>query len=180
MRRVAAFALLLALAGCAAEAGTPTPEPVPGAEMPDDFAGTITFRTGSLPPPYHYSWEVRFDEDSAEVVWQPGYDESVPAFRETAPLDREQRELAYERLRAAGQFEALPGAADEDAMAGGPTAEVEVVAGGRTYAPGTVGEIEETTDMVDAVEEAGAGLLPPEVWESLEARQQTWSEQQPR
>jgi len=178
MRRVAAFALLLlALAACSTEAGSPRPEPL-GA-MPDDFAGTITYRMGSLPPPYHYSWEVRFDEDSAEIVWQPGYDESVPAFRESAPLDREQRELAYERLRDAGQFEPLPRASDEDLMVGGATAEVEVVARGRTYAPGTVGEIEETSDLVDAVQAVGEGLLPPEVWESLEAQQQAWSDQQP-
>lgn len=177
MRRAAGLALLLALAACSAESGTPTPAPL-GA-MPDDFAGTISYRMGSLPPPHHYSWVVRFDEDSAEVEWQPGYDESAPTFRESAPLDREQRELAYERLRAAGQFEPLPGAADEDVMVGGPTAEVELVAGGRTYAPGTVGEIEETSDLVDAVQEAAEGLFPPEVWESLEAQQQAWGDQQP-
>ena len=176
MRLVAAvvmrLALLVALTACSAEPGTPTPV----AQMPDDFAGTIVFRKGSVAPPYHYSWEVRFDEDSAELVWQPGYDESVPAFRESVPLDREQRELTWERLRAAGQFEPLPEAADE--MVGGPTAEVEVVAGGRTYAPGTVGTIPETADLVDAVEEAGKGLFPVEVWESVAAQQQAWSDQQ--
>jgi hypothetical protein len=177
MRRVAALVLLLALTACSAEPGTPAPAPMDA--MPDDFAGTIVFRKGSVPPPYHYSWEVRFDEDSAEVVWQPGYDEAVPAFRESVPLDREQRELTWERLRAAGQFEPLPEATDDDQMVGGPTAEVEVMAGGRTYTPGTVGEIRETADMVDAVEEAGAGLFPAEVWESVAARQQAWSDQQP-
>lgn len=178
MRRMAALVLLLALAACSAESGNPTPAPL--GEMPDDFAGTITYRLGSVAPPYHYSWEVTFDEDSAEVVWQPGYDEAVPAFRESAPLDREQRELAYERLREAGQFEPLPDTDDEDRLDGGATADVEVVAGGRTYAPGTVGEIRETADLVDAVQEAAEGLLPAEVWESLKAQQEAWSDQQPQ
>jgi hypothetical protein len=168
--------LVLLLTGCA-EAGTPVPDETAVPVMPVDFAGTVDYGNGSVAPPYHYEWQVRFDEASAEVSWTPGYDQTQP-WREHVSITADQREHLYSALRDAGVFEA--GKATDDGMVGGPTGSVELTADGRTYTPGTLGTSEDgqrlLRDVVAAVEE----LVPADVWAGFEDRQDDWSRQQPK
>jgi hypothetical protein len=41
--------------------------------MPADFAGTVEYGNGSVAPPYHYDWVLRFDEATDDgMVGGPG------------------------------------------------------------------------------------------------------------
>jgi hypothetical protein len=165
---------VLLLAGCA-RAGTPVPDET--AVMPADFAGTVEYGNGSVAPPYHYRWQVRFDDATAEVAWTPGY-EDVQPWREHVAITAGQREQLYRALRAAGVFEV--GDDVEEAMVGGPTGSVELTAAGRTYAPGTLGTSEDGQRLLDDVVAAVEELVPTDVWAGLEDRQDDWSRQQPK
>ncbi|MPZ83746.1 MAG: hypothetical protein GEV28_26475 [Actinophytocola sp.] len=177
MRRhlAAVLAATLLLAGCArTDPGTPTAD---SAAMPDDFGGTIEYANGSVAPPYHYEWVLRITEDTAELTWRPGYDKGGPSWRESAPIGREQRERLYERLREAGALDPSP--AEDEGMVGGSTGSVELVAGGRTYDPGTLGLSRESQDILDEVSAAAEDLLPGDVWSSMRDKQEAWGEENP-
>jgi hypothetical protein len=168
--------LVLLLAGCT-EAGTPVRDDSAVPVMPADFAGTVEYGNGSVAPPYHYRWQVRFDDTTAEVAWTPGYDETQP-WREHVNITADQREHLYSALRNAGVFEA--GTDIDDGMVGGPTGSVELTAAGRTYTPGTLGASKDGQRLLDEVVAAVEELVPADVWDGLQDRQDDWSRQQPK
>ena len=174
MRAVTLVLLLVVVAGCA-HRGNPTPA---DQAMPDDFAGTVAYENGSVPPPYHYRWTVTFDDDSATVEWRPGYDDDTAPWGETVDITDDQRADLYARLADLGVFDMAD--ATDDGMVGGPGGRVEVTARGRTYDPGSLGGSEESagllTDVADAVEQ----LVPAGVWDDLKAKQDDWSDRQPK
>ncbi|HWM06095.1 MAG TPA: hypothetical protein VNP92_27440 [Actinophytocola sp.] len=183
-RHLAAAALVVAallLAGCASTvagnstAGTSTGRPAAG--MPDDFAATIHFGNGSVPPPYHFEWELRVTESTADLSWRPGYDEAVPPWTRSVPIDRAQRERLYDRLTEAGVFEPAP---DSDpGLSGGDSGSVELVADGRTHDTGDLGGSPQGQDIIDAVHQAASEVVPAEVWTEMQDKQDAWGAAQP-
>lgn len=174
--RLVLTALLFLVSACAStDPGTPTADEQ---VMPADFAGTVNYANGTVAPPYHYEWSVRFDESSAVVEWRPGYSESIQPWRETVDITDDQRSKLYGRLREIGVFDL--GQAKDDGLVGGPGGSVEVTAGGRAYDPGTLGSSEDSVrvlrDAADAVKE----LVPADVWSAMRTKQDEWSEQQPK
>jgi hypothetical protein len=160
------FALLVLATACA-EPGTQ--ESGTTATMPDDFSGTFVYRNGTVPPPHHYEWQLRFTEADAELSWRAGYSSDDPLWEASARIDRADREQLYQRLREAGGFDKAPGT--EEGMAGGPTGSVELFAGGQKYALGDLGEGEESQDMLEEVADAATDLLPAEVWTEMRDKQ---------
>ena len=176
MRAVVIVLLLLVAAGCAqGDPGTPTAD---DRVMPADFAGKVEYGNGSVPPPYHYEWQVRFDESTAVVEWRPGYDSSTQPWRETAAITDDQREQLYQALRDLGVFDM--GEAPDDGMVGGPTGGVEVTAGGRAHDPGSLGGNDDSVRLLEDVAAAVEKLFPADVWSGLKAKQDDWSDQQPK
>jgi len=171
--RAVFLVLLLVVAGCA-HRGTPTADTL---AMPADFAGTVAYGNGSVPPPYHYQWEVTFDDRTAVVVWQPGYGEDAP-WRETADITSDQRSHLYDRLSDLGVFDLTK--VDDDGMVGGPGGHLEITADGRTYNPGSLGESEKSAALLKKVADAVKDLVPAGVWAGLQAKQDDWSARQPK
>jgi hypothetical protein len=172
--RAVFLVLLLVVAGCA-HRGTP----VAGDQvMPDDFAGTVAYENGSVPPPYHYRWTVTFDDSSATIEWRPGYDDDGEAWRETADITGDQRTRLYERLADLGVFD-MPDATD-DGMVGGPGGHLELTARGRTYDPGSLGGSEDSAQLLRSVADAVRELVPDDVWDGMKAKQDDWSDRQPK
>jgi hypothetical protein len=172
--RAAFLVLLLVVAGCA-HRGAP---PADHQAMPADFAGTLAYENGSVPPPYHYRWTVTFDDSTATVEWRPGYEEATQPWRETADITGDQRTDLYEQLRDLGVFD-MPDATD-DGMVGGPGGHLEVTADGRTYDPGSLGGSEDSARLLEDVADAVHELVLPEVWDGLRDKQDDWSARQPK
>ncbi|HYQ65614.1 hypothetical protein [Actinophytocola sp.] len=162
--RAVFLVVLVLVAGCAERhAGAPEAD---GQVMPADFAGTVEYANGSVPPPYHFRWRLTFDASTAVVEWRPGYGESTP-WRESVDINAEQRTALYGRLRDLGVF------GPAEAMDGG-------MAGGMTYDPGPLGASERGARLLDGVADAVRELVPAEVWDGLKARQDDWSARQPK
>lgn len=174
MRAAALVLLLVVVAGCA-HRGNPTP-----AEqgMPDDFAGTVAYENGSVPPPYHYRWTVTVDDTSATIEWRPGYEEDAESWRETVEVTDDQRADLYEKLSTLHVFETAV-AADEG-MVGGPGGHYEVTARGKTYDPGSLGGSEDSARLLENVADAFLELVPDDVFRGLKAKQDDWSARQPK
>jgi len=176
MRALVVVLSLVLVAGCARSSpGTPTPD---DQVMPADFAGMVEYGNGSVAPPYHYEWRLRFEASTAVVEWRPGYDSSTQPWRETADITDDQRKQLYGALRDLGVFEM--GEAPDDGMVGGPTGSVEVTAHGRTYDPGSLGGNDDTVRLLKDVAAAVKELLPADVWDGLMTKQDDWSERQPK
>lgn len=174
--RVVLLTLLFLVSACAsANPGRPTADEQ---VMPADFAGAVDYANGTVAPPYHYEWRVRFDESSAVVEWRPGYEETVEPWRETVEITADQRSQLYGRLREIGVFDMAK--AKDDGMVGGPGGSIEVTAGGRMYDPGSLGSSEDSVRVLKDVADAVRELVPADVWSALQDKQDEWSEQQPK
>jgi hypothetical protein len=174
--RAAVLVLVLLVAGCArSNAGTPVPDE---RVMPADFAGVVEYRNGSVAPPHHYEWRLRFDGTTAVVEWRPGYDDTTPPWREAVDITDDQRRHLYGRLHDLGVF-TMAKPVDEG-LVGGPTGSVEATAGGKTYGGSGLGQDEASTDLLADVVAAVEELVPAEVWDGLTARQDAWGERQPK
>lgn len=166
--------LVLVVAGCA-HRSTPTAD---DKTMPADFAGTMEYQNGSVAPPYHYRWQMTFDDETAVVEWWPGYDEAAQSWQETAYPGGDQRSRLYGRLRDLGVFDDRK--ATGDGMVGGPVGRVEVTENGRTYDPGSLGGSKESAGLLREVAAAVEEFVPAAVWDALRARQDYWSANQPK
>jgi hypothetical protein len=174
--RFTLISLLFVVSACAStDPGEPT---VDGQVMPADFAGTVNYANGTVAPPYHYEWSVRFDESKAVVEWRPGYSSDVEPWRETVDITEDQRSTLYGRLREIGVFDM--GAAADDGMVGGPGGSIEVTAGGRAYDPGSLGSSEDSARVLTAAADAVRALVPADVWAALRDKQDAWSARQPK
>jgi hypothetical protein len=176
MRAAFVVVLLVLVAGCAQRhAGAAEAD---GQVMPADFAGTVEYANGSVPPPYHFRWRLTFDASTAVVEWRPGYDESARPWRESVDITAEQRTTLYGRLRDLGVFGTVE--ATDDGMVGGPGGDIEVTADGRTYDPGPLGGSESGARLLTDVAEAVRELVPADVWDGLKVKQDDWSARQPK
>ncbi len=76
------------------------------ATRPADFALRYSWREGTVPPRYHYSYTITVSpagEGLMELV--PGYDATtVPTYRETFVLSAVQLDALHDKLRASGVF----------------------------------------------------------------------------
>jgi hypothetical protein len=173
--RVVAVALVLLVAGCSQpQPGTPAAgEDV----MPADFAGTVEYGNGSVPPPYHFEWVVRFDAKTVTVDWTPGY-EDVEPWTEAYEIDQAKRAALYADLRDIGvfTFEDSP----DEGLAGGSIGGVELVANGERHDTGSLGTSRAGQDVLDEVVTAVKKVVPADMWTRMEDKQTEWSRQQPQ
>ena len=64
--------------------------------------GSITWSTGSLPPPYNYSWTVTFTADRGTITLKPGYSSSQPSWSQDFPVTVDSMKALVAALSAAG------------------------------------------------------------------------------
>jgi hypothetical protein len=175
MRAVILVLLLLVAACTQRDPGTPKADE---SAMPADFAGEVSYANGTVAPPYHYEWTVTFDDATAVVEWRPGYEEGTQPWRETVDITADQRATLYGRLRDLGVFDMAK--ASDDGLVGGPGGHLEITAGGRTYDPGSLGSSEDSAQVLRKVADAVRELVPADVWDGLAAKQDDWSDRQPK
>jgi hypothetical protein len=171
--RVVVVAVVLLLAGCGQERpGVPKA----GADvMPADFAGTVSYGNGSVPPPYHFEWRLTFDTTSATVEWTPGYSDVEP-WRESVEITEDDRRALYDELRDAGVLTYEE--ETDEGLAGGSTGSIDLVVDGeRRTSP--LGTSRAGQDVLEDVVAAVEDLVPAEAWTRLRDRQDEWSARQP-
>lgn len=161
----AAALMLILLAGCGG--GNE------GADPPDDFAITVDYADGSVPPPFHVEWTLTVDRDGQGTLdYTPDYPgDGVPTY--TAQFDVEAAVIAdlYNGLVDNDLLRSQDPATDTPV--GGPTETATVTADGETY------EIPAYADGIaplQPVEGQIHRLVPKEVWNDFAQRRKAYEQ----
>jgi hypothetical protein len=170
MRRIAMLVGLLVAFGLgvacsSSEAAAPE-------RVPDDFGGTLTYRNGTVPPPYHYEWTLEVTGTDAVIRWRPGYDDSVEPWVTTVPLGAAGREKLYAGLRNAGAFSDFDDETDEG-LAGGSTGRIMFTVAERKY-ESSLGHNKDSGRLLGDLHDAVTAAIPESVWQEFDRKQTEW------
>ena len=139
---------------------------------------SASYENGSLPPPYHYAYDLLAHQGQVTVRWRAGYEQDEgPTWVETAPYKTNQ-------LRGVLTQPERTGCLDLEVSKGkGPpgspyVTEFTVRDGTQVWSaagPAPEEDIRRIQDCIDIIEQ----LAPAPLWERLSARQQRWGAGQP-
>lgn len=146
---------------------------------PDPATAVVTasYENASLPPPYHYAWDLVAQEGQVSVTWRAGYEQDGgPTWEESARYTTAQLGDVLTRLDSGGclDLEVTQG----DAGTGGPYVEEFAVRDGEqvwsVVGPTAEESVPAISDCLDIVQE----LAPEQIWEQLQDRQGRGGESQ--
>jgi hypothetical protein len=168
MQRMAVFLALLlvavVMAGCAAAE----------MEMPDDFALTFSWNTGSLPPKYRYDYVITIGPGAqGEFDFVPGYGDENDSNRWVTPFDvtEENLQALYTYFRDQGFFDTRWGINDIERI-GGSTTSLILTAFGKNHPIPSISALDganlsKVEDAQDFIRE----FVPDAIWEEMAFRQ---------
>lgn len=166
-----ALAPVLVLAACTFGDEQPTPPP----EAPADFKVAYEWRTGTMPPPYHYEYTVTVGPGAAgEVRFTPNYPgDDVPVWTETLSVTPEQVKALYgvvvqQRLMRNDWREL------SSPPVGGEVEWAVIQANGQTYTIPTALEDPDAEAVAPLYEMVRAQIVPQATWEKLQAQRQEY------
>jgi hypothetical protein len=168
--------LLLGLSACSAPAA-PTEMPpkasptaprnsAPNAR-PKDFAFTYTWREGTLPPPFHYSYIVEVKANgNGEVRYTPDYaSPNTPTWVMPFASTPAQLDAFFALTREKGLYATVWKEPNPPPI-GGSSSSLKVVADGKTFdVPSFV--IESQSAAKTALSDAAKGMVDAQIWTDL-------------
>ena len=163
MNKIFFLGLPLLLTGCASLLSTPFPT-----VRPDDFQLEYYWETGSLPPPYFYSYRITLGPGTrAEIEFQADYSgDNTPVWLEVIDITENDLDQLYEMLYTMGMFE-KEWLQATDTPAGGSASYLKGVAYGQAFSiPSFVAGDQQARDA-RALYEHIEGLVPRETWVKL-------------
>ena len=137
----------------------------------DGFAATVKWNTGSLPPPYNYSWRLDLEGNEAELSWFVSYSDEVEWSEKFQVTDSEIAAYVSELNEAGvnGPIDSLNG------TVGGPVGSIDLSdSSGRTV-QANLGLNYESQSVLNAVEEATIALVPTDIYANLKGKYDAWA-----
>jgi len=169
MRKVSFFCILMtiALASC-----------TPGDNnTPSDFSLELTWNTGSLPPEYTYSYVITVGPElKGTLEYQLGYDDTTNVNKYSEDFQITQEDLAqlYNDLQDMFREDWKVG----ETMEGGPGASLTLSAYDKQFLVPSLSELSgDDYARMDAAIETIREVVPVELWQELQARQQIYEEE---
>ena len=152
-----------------------TVPPAPSDTRPADFTVTYNWSEGSLPPPYHYEYNVAVAADGTVLLtYIPDYlgGADVPVWTETVTLDSAQLDALYATLVELGLF-TTNWESENGPPVGGSSDWFSATANGVAVAvPAYV--IDSQRDDAEAMASTLTALIPQATWDKLEAQRQEY------
>lgn len=143
------------------------------AQPPGDFAITVEFADGSVPPPDHVQWTLTVDDDGqGTLAYSPDYPGAdVPTFRAQFDVESAAMTGLYEGLADND----LLGDQDQgdDAPIGGPSESATVTADGDAFA---IPAYADGGVPLQPVERQIHQLVPRQVWNDFEKRREAYAD----
>lgn len=163
MKKLLLLVIFLGFVGCATPRSTPWPE-----TRPDDFQIEYYWETGSLPPPYFYSYRITVGPGAGgEIKFQADYSgEETPLWVEAIDITENDLDQLYKTLIAMGMFE-IEWLQATDIPTGGSASFLTGLAHGTKFSiPSFVAGKQQEKDA-RALYEYIKTLVPQETWEKL-------------
>jgi len=142
---------------------------------PADFSLTFDWNTGSLPPQYHYSYTITIQSDGkGSLDYQPGYEPNEATRWQTEfSLTVKQMDALYGYLIENDLLRATWNLGEPSL--GGSGSSLVVTAGGKEYAVPSISELQpEDRKRLEVTIDAIKNLLPQNIWDELDARQEVY------
>jgi hypothetical protein len=144
------------------------------AAVPTDFALVYVWREGSLPPPYHYSYQITLNADGTGMIaFTPDYaGPAVPTWEEPFQLSAADLATFYQALVDEGLLRER-WRAESDPPVGGSSAELQVTANRRAITiPSFV--VERQQGQAVAIHTLIEAQVPEPIWAKLRAQHEAY------
>lgn len=135
---------------------------------PADFALTYAWSAGSLPPPHHYSYEVRVAANGkGEVHYTPGYSgmQGIPTWVMPIALSPAQLDAYFELTRVKKLY-ATVWQEPKQVRVGGSSSTLHVTAAGQAYKIPSQ-QVPEQEAAAKAMLDGARELVPDKLWDEL-------------
>ena len=139
---------------------------------PEDFAVRYNWAEGSLPPPYHYEYEIHVGPgENGRIIFCPDYTtEDPPIWIEEFQLDEATLTRLYQLIVENG-VQMRDWTVMEDAPVGG---ELEWMEGTANKVHFKVPSAIEESEIVEGIYEFLRSLVPERIWTKLMSQQQRY------
>jgi hypothetical protein len=145
---------------------------VPG-ERPDDFGLILDWDTGTLPPPYNYSYTIAIGPGLVgQFSYQPGYapENQVEVWNKEFSLESKDLDALYKTLAEKGMLR--ENWATDQRLLGGQGSNLDITASGNKYHIPSVSVLTRPDrEKVEAVFEIIRGYIPQSIWDEMAIRQ---------
>ena len=143
-------------------------------EMPDDFALTFSWNTGSLPPEHRYDYVITIGPGAqGEFDYVPGYGDENDENRwvTSFAVTEDDLKTLYAYFRDQGFFNTKWGNPDTERI-GGSTTSLILTAFGKDHPVPSISALKEADlDKVTDAQDFIRQFVPEAVWAEMEARQ---------
>ena len=147
------------------------------AQRPDDFSLSFSWNTGSLPPQYHYTYTITIDSGGkGEFTYQPGYEQDeVDLWQITFTLTAQEMDNLYQYI---AENELMRSSWKEGKkLLGGSGTSMRITADGKEYHVPSISEVtDDDRTTINAAMDYINNLVPKNIWDEMNARQQEYSE----
>jgi len=136
-------------------------------KRPDDFSVSYEWQEGSLPPPYHYEYQISLQSSGqGKVTMVPDYPSAgVPVWTETFAIQPNSLNELY-RLMITQCVLVTDWQAPTHPLVGGPLESMQVTAHGKQIkVPASL--IPQQASLVKKIYSAVTALVPKAIWEKL-------------
>ena len=148
-------------------------EPV---QRPEDFSLTFGWNTGALPPQYFYSYTISVEPDgTGKLTYQPGYqlDNTENFWQTEFNLTNKQMDDLYQYLL---DNDLLRSSWKEgEILLGSSGTSISITANGKEFLVPSISKLQQADRLlVNAAMDYIHSLVPQDIWDEMDARQQKY------
>ena len=147
--------------------------------MPADFSFVYQWNTGSLPPQYHYSYEIKvYPAGQGQFTYQHGYsgEDALPEWQTSFTVKISQLDDLFRLIKEKDLFRSQW--AEGELSIGGSSSDLDIISAGKEHRlPNDAAMITTDRQSVQEVFEQIKALVPQSIWDEMQTRQEQYENQ---
>lgn len=145
-------------------------------DLSGGVTGTITWNTGSLPPPYNYTWTAKFTASSGSFTLRTNYATGEQSWSQDFIVTHESMAALTDGLTAAGVGVEGPPSAEH--LVGGPTGSYQLTTADGAQLHASLGDSSATSTELGRISDAVEEFVGPAAWNTVMDDYQKWKSEQ--
>lgn len=151
--------------------------PVTPPDLSGGVTGSITWNTGSMPPPYNYSWTVEFTATSGTFTLHTNYASDNQSWSQEFPVTPAMMAALTAALGAAGV--GAEGPPSDEHLVGGSTGSYRLTTADGTELHASLGDSSATSTELKGIAGAVEVFVGAAIWNSAMDSYQKWASEHP-